>query len=68
MYWTPIISKIVNYRYCFINKGITHMGTYLADNYRLDLTKVPEFVTAEIPGPKSVAMHDRCTKHFKGLS
>ncbi len=34
---------------------------------KVDLTKVPCIKTAA-PGPKSKALHDRCTKHFKGLS
>jgi 4-aminobutyrate aminotransferase-like enzyme len=33
----------------------------------VDLTRVPNIV-APPPGPKSRAMHQRCTKHFKGLS
>ncbi|MFI4910903.1 MAG: aspartate aminotransferase family protein [Sedimentisphaeraceae bacterium JB056] len=33
----------------------------------LDLTQVPDIKTA-LPGPKSNAMHERCTKYFKGLS
>lgn len=32
-----------------------------------DLTKHPHMVT-KAPGPKSKALHDRCTKYFKGLS
>lgn len=34
----------------------------------VDLKKYPNMVTSEIPGPKSKALHARCTKHFKGLS
>ncbi len=33
----------------------------------VDLTQVPS-ITVPPPGPKSKAMHARCTKHFKGLS
>lgn len=34
---------------------------------KTDLTKYPKMVTAA-PGPQSKALHDRCTKYFKGLS
>lgn len=34
---------------------------------RLDLAQVPRIKT-ELPGPKSNALHARCTKYFKGLS
>jgi 4-aminobutyrate aminotransferase-like enzyme len=33
----------------------------------VDLDRIPNLVT-ETPGPKSNAMHDRCTTYFKGLS
>ncbi len=33
----------------------------------VDPTEVPHMATAA-PGPKSKAMHERCAKHFKGLS
>jgi hypothetical protein len=33
----------------------------------LDLKQVPDMKTA-VPGPKSKALHARCTKYFKGLS
>lgn len=33
----------------------------------VDLSKVPNIITKP-PGPKSRAMHERCTKYFKGLS
>jgi 4-aminobutyrate aminotransferase-like enzyme len=36
--------------------------------YTLDLNEYPNIITAELPGPKSQALHARCTKHFKGLS
>ena len=36
--------------------------------YALDLNEYPNIITAERPGPKSQALHARCTKHFKGLS
>jgi len=34
---------------------------------RTDLASYPNMVVPS-PGPKSKAMHERCTKHFKGLS
>ncbi|MBA4387733.1 MAG: hypothetical protein C0404_07110 [Verrucomicrobia bacterium] len=34
----------------------------------VDLKKVPHIVTKELPGPESRALHERCCKHFKGLS
>jgi 4-aminobutyrate aminotransferase-like enzyme len=34
---------------------------------KVDLTQYPKMVVPA-PGPKSKAMHDRCCKHFKGLS
>ena len=34
---------------------------------KTDLNQCPNMVTPA-PGPKSKALHDRCTKHFKGLS
>ncbi|MFW5692602.1 MAG: aspartate aminotransferase family protein [Thermoguttaceae bacterium] len=33
----------------------------------VDLDRVPELRTP-VPGPKSRALHERCTRHFKGLS
>jgi hypothetical protein len=36
--------------------------------YALDLKKFPQVITSELPGPKSRALHARCTRHFKGLS
>ena len=33
----------------------------------VDLDKIPSIITAP-PGPKSRALHDRCTRYFKGLS
>jgi 4-aminobutyrate aminotransferase-like enzyme len=44
------------------------MSNYDASKYALNLNEVPHIVTDTIPGPKSNAMHQRCTKHFKGLS
>jgi 4-aminobutyrate aminotransferase-like enzyme len=35
---------------------------------RVDLKAIPRIVTSEVPGPKSKALHARCTKNFKGLS
>lgn len=44
------------------------MTTMTKKNWaHVDLNKVPNMVTAA-PGPKSKALHDRCTKYFKGLS
>ena len=34
----------------------------------MDLTKVPNMVTATVPGPKSIEYHDRCAKYMKGYS
>ncbi|MCX6894799.1 MAG: hypothetical protein NTZ16_04725 [Verrucomicrobia bacterium] len=34
---------------------------------KVDLTKVPA-MKVPAPGPKSKAVHARCTKYFKGLS
>ncbi len=34
---------------------------------KVDLKQVPHIVVSP-PGPKSRALHERCTKHFKGLS
>ncbi len=34
---------------------------------KLDLTQVPD-IKVTPPGPKSKALHERCTKYFKGLS
>jgi 4-aminobutyrate aminotransferase-like enzyme len=39
----------------------------VSDWAKLDLNKVPN-ITTELPGPKSKALHKRCTKYFKGLS
>lgn len=39
----------------------------VADWARVDLDKIPNMRTAS-PGPKSKALHERCTKYFKGLS
>jgi 4-aminobutyrate aminotransferase-like enzyme len=38
-----------------------------SDWARVDLSQVPHIRTPP-PGPKSQALHARCTKHFKGLS
>jgi len=43
------------------------MGRYDATRYALDLNEWPKIV-ATPPGPKSKAVHERCTRHFKGLS
>jgi 4-aminobutyrate aminotransferase-like enzyme len=42
-------------------------ATYDPTPYQLDLSTWPAMVT-DAPGPKSQALHARCTKHFKGLS
>ncbi len=34
---------------------------------RVDLDTCPD-IRGDLPGPESIAMHDRCTRHFKGLS
>ncbi len=44
------------------------MGKYDASKYALNLQEIPKLVTDELPGPKSQALHKRCTTHFKGLS
>jgi 4-aminobutyrate aminotransferase-like enzyme len=41
---------------------------YDPSRYALDLEKYPRIVTEEVPGPKSRALHARCTVNFKGLS
>ncbi|MBT3380950.1 MAG: aspartate aminotransferase family protein [Lentisphaerae bacterium] len=43
------------------------MGTYNPAPYKLDLNEWPS-MSVPPPGPKSEALHSRCTKHFKGLS
>lgn len=43
------------------------MGTYDPAPYKLDLNEWPN-MSVPPPGPKSEALHSRCTKHFKGLS
>ncbi len=35
---------------------------------RVDLTKLPRIVTAEVPGPKSQEMHSRAAAIMKGYS
>lgn len=44
------------------------MGNYDPTKYAVDLDKYPSIVSSELPGPKSKALHERCCKHFKGLS
>ena len=34
----------------------------------VDLDQVPSIETETLPGPKSKALHARCTRYFKGLS
>ena len=43
------------------------MGRYDPTPYELDLAEWPD-ITVPPPGPKSQALHSRCTRHFKGLS
>ena len=43
------------------------MGKYNPAPYRLNLKDWPS-ITVPPPGPKSQALHARCTKYFKGLS
>ena len=43
------------------------MGSYDPTRYRPDPNEFPSIVEAP-PGPKSNAMHTRCTRYFKGLS
>ena len=43
------------------------MAQYDPTPYALDLDQWPS-VTTPPPGPKSQALHGRCTRHFKGLS
>lgn len=42
-------------------------GASRTDWAHVDLEQVPS-ITVPPPGPKSKALHDRCTKYFKGLS
>ncbi len=41
---------------------------YDPSKYAIDLNQSPNIITDQLPGPQSVAMHNRCTKYFKGLS
>ena len=43
------------------------MGEYDPTPYKIDLKKWPHIAVTP-PGPKSKALHERCTRHFKGLS
>ena len=43
------------------------MGSYDSTRYRPDPNEFPSIVAAP-PGPKSKALHARCTRYFKGLS
>src|SRR5690606_39088366 len=60
------------------NKGWFVMKSTASDNSKekkfstlergaADLTRFPNMVT-KAPGPKSKALHERCTRYFKGLS
>ena len=44
------------------------MSKYDPSKYNVDLKNYPKLVTAEIPGPKSKALHSRAVKYIKGLS
>ncbi len=44
------------------------MSKYDPSKYYVDLKTYPKIVTAEIPGPKSKALHSRAVKYIKGLS
>ncbi len=43
------------------------MGKYDPTPYKIDLNAMPD-ISGTPPGPKSEALHKRCTKYFKGLS
>ncbi|MBN1909264.1 MAG: aspartate aminotransferase family protein [Pirellulales bacterium] len=43
-------------------------GKYDPTPYAVDLDSVPSIQTERLPGPKSVALHDRATKIIRGLS
>ncbi len=40
----------------------------MSDGGTMSITDVPCMITDTVPGPKSVALHKRCTRYFKGLS
>lgn len=44
------------------------MGAYDPSRYALDLTAYPHIKTETLPGPESVALHARATRHIRGLS
>ncbi len=44
------------------------MGKYNPAPYQLDLEKIPNLVTTELPGPKSSALHARAARYYRGLS
>jgi 4-aminobutyrate aminotransferase-like enzyme len=44
------------------------MGAYDPTPYRLDLTRWPQIVTEEVPGPLSRQWHGRATRIIRGLS
>src|SRR5690348_3528255 len=56
-------------------RPLAHPTVHVGDNghpvqkywAHVDLDRVPQMKTSA-PGPKSAALHARCTKHFKGLS
>ena len=44
------------------------MGRYSPAPYQIDLSAWPAIVTSEVPGPKSRELHERASKHIRGLS
>jgi len=50
------------------NTNSSNSQTFNFDDWRhVDLSSVPDVKVAP-PGPRSRALHERCTRHFKGLS
>ncbi len=44
------------------------MGRYDPSKYAVDLDEIPDIHTDTLPGPRSVALHDRASEHIRGLS
>jgi 4-aminobutyrate aminotransferase-like enzyme len=44
------------------------MATYDPSPYAVDLAAYPHIQTATLPGPASVALHERANQHIRGLS
>ncbi|MCX7591163.1 MAG: aspartate aminotransferase family protein [Kiritimatiellae bacterium] len=44
------------------------MAQYDPTRYEVDLTCYPSIRSVTLPGPRSRALHERCTRYFKGLS